>query len=148
MDGFEARVDDKGRITLPAQWLSFYMHDLKETSVWVTSLDGEVIRIYPDSAWQINRIKMSADPEIRGAWQKMQRMAQYYGERTTLTAAGKVMIKKELRDDLQIVSKKIVGVGNDGVIHVYKEEAFKAQLAEYKQTAKAMEDTLTTKGLL
>jgi MraZ protein len=52
---YQARVDEKGRLKLPAVFQQ-YLTDLGETKVFVTSLDVRIARIYPISVWKENEI--------------------------------------------------------------------------------------------
>ena len=48
---FSARVDEKGRLKLPAA-ITQYLGALGENKVFVTTLNGSTARIYPISAWR------------------------------------------------------------------------------------------------
>ena len=49
----QARVDDKGRLKLPAEFLE-YLKKLGVNMVFVTTLDKKTARIYPISLWKSN----------------------------------------------------------------------------------------------
>src|SRR5580704_13906227 len=46
-----AKIEDKGRIKLPAGFLHFF-DALPERKVFVTSTDGRIAEIYPISTWR------------------------------------------------------------------------------------------------
>ena len=49
----QARVDDKGRLKLPAEFLE-YLKKLGVDKVFITTVDRELARIYPISVWKAN----------------------------------------------------------------------------------------------
>ena len=50
---FTARVDEKGRLKLPAE-ITEYLAALGEQQVFVTTVNGTTARIYPISVWRRN----------------------------------------------------------------------------------------------
>ena len=50
---FPARVDEKGRLKLPAAFQQ-YLNDIGEKRVFITTLDVATVRIYPNSLWKQN----------------------------------------------------------------------------------------------
>ena len=49
----QARVDEKGRLKLPSEFLE-YLKKLGVDKVFITTLDRELARIYPISVWKAN----------------------------------------------------------------------------------------------
>ena len=49
----QARVDEKGRLKLPSEFLE-YLKKLGVDKVFITTLDRQLARIYPISVWKAN----------------------------------------------------------------------------------------------
>ena len=66
----QARVDEKGRLKLPAEFLE-YLKKLGVDKVFITTLDRQLARIYPISVWKANE-NLFADAgdlaETRKTW--------------------------------------------------------------------------------
>ena len=62
---YPARLDDKGRCKLPADFVHFF-RSLPEQKLFVTSLDRRIAQIYPIALWRENETFFEAyceDPE-------------------------------------------------------------------------------------
>src|SRR5215472_18876590 len=63
---YDCRLDDKGRLKLPAQFQHF-INSLAEKALFVTSLDRRIAQIYPIAVWRENEKFFEAyrdDPRI------------------------------------------------------------------------------------
>jgi len=120
LGNFDTRCDEKGRIRLPASWLHFFTHDLNDKKVFCTSLDGSVIRIYPESIWRYNLNLFESLSDQSAEIERILTIANHYGSESELDANGRILVSPELRTDLGLLGDAIVGTGKKGVIHVYK----------------------------
>ena len=98
-----ASVDDKGRLKLPAlvrQRLEDHYHDLH---VFITSTDGEDVKIYPLKEWEIVEAKLKekspdgniADGEVKD---KILFQTQRFGAEETLDNQGRILVPAVLRE--------------------------------------------------
>jgi DNA-binding transcriptional regulator/RsmH inhibitor MraZ len=117
---FVTRCEDNGRIRLPSTWLHYFTHDLEDNKVFSTSLDGATIRIYPESIWRANLSLFEELSDQSPDVERILTLANHFGTESTLEAHGKILIKPELRNRLQIIGNDIVGSGKKGVIHVHR----------------------------
>ena len=74
-----ARIDDKGRLKVPTIFRSV-IHDQQGPDVFVTSLTGDCVRIYPMTAWLEVERKLSNIPENHPARLKFLDRVNYYGQ--------------------------------------------------------------------
>jgi len=90
-----ARVDEKGRLKIPVQFLE----ELKEygTSFYITSTRGESARIYPLTVW--NEIEDSlATKDNTKEKRKFLMATSYYGQVAELDGQGRVLLPVVLRE--------------------------------------------------
>src|SRR3954463_8476460 len=92
-----ARIDDKGRLKLPNAF-----RNLLETKygreLFVTSLSGEYVRIYPMPVWLENEQKLAGVPSTNPAKLRYLDRVSYYGQVSELDSQGRVLIPVRLRD--------------------------------------------------
>ena len=95
-----ARIDDKGRIKLSAEYLH-YFEALPEQDVFVTSLDRSIAEIFPVEKWRLMEQFFEdneSDPEIHLASKNAIRM----GAMAKVDGQGRVNIHAELRRALNL----------------------------------------------
>lgn len=147
LGNFETRCDEKGRIRLPSNWLHFITHELKDTKVFATSLDGMVIRIYPESIWRANLLLFESQNELSDEVATMLEISNHYGVESDLDSNGRILIHSELRTELRLLGDMVVGTGKKGVIHVYRKEDHSALIAAARQSAASAISALTKLGM-
>ncbi len=93
---YPARVDDKGRVKIPAAFLE----ELREqgTKFYVTSESGEFARVYPMKAWNEIEAKLEKVPSYNKAKQKFLTQTNYYGQVVDLDSQGRILLPPILRD--------------------------------------------------
>jgi len=92
-----ARIDDKGRLKVPNAFRSLietqYGRDL-----FVTSLTGEFVRIYPMPVWLEIEHKLGAMPSTHPARLRFLDRVSYFGQPSELDLQGRVLIPVRLRE--------------------------------------------------
>jgi len=97
------RVDDKGRLKLPAlvrQRIEDHYHDLH---VFITSIDGEVVKVFPLKEWETVEARLSqkspegkeSDGEVKD---KILFQTQRFGAEETLDNQGRILVPAVLRE--------------------------------------------------
>lgn len=104
---------------------------LGETSVFVTSLDDTIARIYPISVWIENEKLFEQGGEAADALANMQFQANLMGADSEIDASGRILVPQKLRQKLKIENQPVYLDCQKGRINVYSE----AVLAE--RTARA-----------
>jgi MraZ protein len=117
---FPARVDDKGRLKLPAAFKG-YLEQLNEKDVFVTSFDGRIARIYTPAAWQETESFLTRDGEDFDTRENMYFEAMRYGADSRLDEQGRILINTDLRREMAIENQPVKVMFFRGVIHVWGE---------------------------
>jgi MraZ protein len=92
-----ARIDDKGRLKVPNAFRSF-MESKYGRELFVTSLTGEFVRIYPMPVWLDIEQKLGAVPSTQPAKLRFLDRVNYYGLAGELDLQGRVLIPLRLRE--------------------------------------------------
>jgi len=121
-----ARIDDKGRLKVPTIFRSV-IHDQQGPDVFVTSLTGDCVRIYPMTAWLEVERKLLNIPENHPARLKFLDRVNYYGQTGELDTQGRIVIPAHLRDSASIVGDVRV-FGRISYLDVWNEERFVQKL--------------------
>ena len=94
---FPAKIDEKGRIKVPAGFRKL-VEDKYGLDLYVTSLTGENVLIYPLSEWEEIESKLLAPPKMKPEKVKFLRNANYYGQEAQMDKQGRVLIQPRLRE--------------------------------------------------
>jgi MraZ protein len=121
-----ARIDDKGRLKIPTQFRGL-VRDQTGAEVFVTSLTGECVRIYPMAVWLAVEQKVLEMPSNLPARLKFLDRVNYYGLEGELDGQGRVVISPLLREHAAIVGDVSV-IGRINHLEVWNVERFNAKL--------------------
>ena len=96
----QARVDEKGRLKIPATFLE----ELREqgNQFFVTSENGEFVRIYPMRYWRGIEEKLAKLSSHNRTRQKYLARMNYYGQVVELDGQGRLLIQPVLREAAQM----------------------------------------------
>ena len=103
------------------------IHDQPGPDVFVTSLTGECVRIYPLQVWVEIEQKLKAMAGNHPSRLKFLDRVNYYGQESELDAQGRVVIPAHLRDSATIVGDVRV-FGRIDYLEVWNEERFVQKL--------------------
>jgi len=92
-----ARIDEKGRLKVPTAFRSL-LESKYGRELFLTSLTGEYVRIYPMPVWLENEQKLAGVPSTNPAKLRYLDRVNYYGQVGELDAQGRVLIPVRLRD--------------------------------------------------
>ena len=121
-----ARIDNKGRLKVPAIFRGSVQNQ-NGPEVFVTSLTGECVRIYPLSAWLDIEDRLSQMPANHPSRLKFLDRVNYYGQSGELDQQGRVVIPAHLRESASIVGEVRV-FGRIDYPEVWNEELFAQKL--------------------
>ena len=102
-----ARLDEKGRLKVPNVFRE-QIADAFGPDVFVTSLHGREILIYPLPVWQALEEKLASLPAIHRAKRKFLERVNYYGQDGALDGQGRVLIPQILRDSAKLPPDVVV----------------------------------------
>lgn len=121
-----ARVDDKGRLKIPTGFLQ-----LIETNygaeVFVTSLKGDNVRIYPMDVWTEFERKLKAIPGFHPTKVKLLKRVHFFGQATTLDRQGRLVIPQHLREPARMTGSVDV-LGMEDHLEVWNHDYLLEQL--------------------
>jgi len=123
-----ATVDDKGRIKIPTSFRSA-IRDAYGAEVFLTSLDGDNVRVYPLSVWAAIEERINKIPAMSPARQKFMDRVNYYGHVTTMDKQGRVLVPSLLREKAQM-SGEVVVMGQMDYLVVWNHEVFRGRLED------------------
>ena len=94
---YAAKIDDKGRLKIPNAFRAL-VEKTHGAELFVTSLTGESVRVYPLPVWLILEEKLSRAPSTHPARIKYLDRVNYYGQTSEIDAQGRVVIHQRLRE--------------------------------------------------
>jgi MraZ protein len=92
-----ARIDDKGRLKVPNAF-RILLEGKHGRELYLTSLTGDNVRIYPMPIWLDVEQKLSEMPSTHPARLRFLDRVNYYGQAGELDVQGRVLIPARLRD--------------------------------------------------
>jgi MraZ protein len=121
-----AKIDDKGRLKVPNGFRAL-IQEAHGRDLFVTSLSGDCVRIYPMPVWQAIEQKLAAMPASHPARQRFLDRVNYYGQVTDIDVQGRVLIPSRLRDSAGMQGEVDV-FGQFHYLEVWNHERFLAKL--------------------
>jgi len=123
---YTARIDDKGRLKVPNAFRR-HIQDTHGAEVYVTSLTGESVRIYPLAEWEGIEQRLALLPSMDTARRKFLDRTNYYGQQTTIDGQGRVLIHPLLRKSAGVTGDVAV-LGYLNYLEVWELEQFQRRL--------------------
>ena len=113
-----ARIDDKSRLKVPTIFRGAFQDD-KGPDVFVTSLAGDSVRIYPMAVWLDVERKLSAMPANHPSRLKFLDRVNYFGQASELDGQGRIVIAAARMDGATpraggAISAAAAGAGTTG----------------------------------
>jgi len=133
-----ARLDEKGRLKVPGLFRQ-QIADAFGPDVFVTSLHGREVLVYPLSIWRALEEKLAALPAIHRAKRKFLERVNYFGQSATLDGQGRVVIPQILRDAAKLPADVVV-TGNIDHLVVSDRGALASRLADEDFTTEDYDD--------
>jgi MraZ protein len=121
-----ARIDDKGRLKLPNAFRAVIEREYGR-EIFVTSLTGVSVLLYPMPVWLEIERKVAAMPSTHPARRKYLDRVNYFGQTTELDPQGRLIIQPRLRDGAQMKGDVDV-IANTNYLEVWNSERIKARL--------------------
>jgi MraZ protein len=144
---FQARVDEKGRLKLPAA-VQQYLLKLGEEKVFITSLDLRIARIYPISVWKQNEKFFQEFKADAKAAADVSFIANDMGSDSELDGQGRVLIPTELRRRLDMENKPVWLDCFRGRLNVYSEQVYQERRRRAIEGLESKLEALEQNGLL
>ncbi len=139
-----ATIDDKGRLKVPTNFRR-RIEEKYGLEVYVTSLTGESVWIYPLPEWESIEQRLAILPSMDKAKRAFLDRTNYYGQQSTIDTQGRILIHSLLRRSAGIVGEVAV-LGSLNYLEVWESEQFQTRLASNPFTAED-EATLAKLGI-
>jgi DNA-binding transcriptional regulator/RsmH inhibitor MraZ len=103
---FEAKCDDKGRLKLPVRF-AVVLKRAEVSRVFITTIDLESVRIYPEKVWESNRKYFDEPGEDPETAEDISFIANSYGDFSAVDEHGRVLVPTNLRRELGIEKQSV-----------------------------------------
>ncbi|HEX7359498.1 MAG TPA: hypothetical protein VF283_03300 [Bryobacteraceae bacterium] len=141
-----ARVDDKGRLKLPAA-IAQYLAGTGDQKVFVTTLNGSTVRIYPISSWRETEKFLEEPGEDADVREDVAFIAYHFGADSDIDPQGRVLVPTELRRKLRLENEQVHLRCFKQRIDVIGSEVYEQRLAKASEGADGKVQSLEKKGL-
>jgi len=121
-----ARIDDKGRLKVPNAFRSL-LESKYGRELFLTSLTGEYVRIFPMPVWLELEEKLGRMPSTHPARLRYLDRINYYGQSGELDTQGRVIIPVRLRDAATMAGDVDV-LGQYNYLDVWNHDRFLTKL--------------------
>jgi MraZ protein len=121
-----AKIDDKGRLKVPNSFRAL-IQDGYGRDLFVTSLTGESVRIYPMTVWLEKERKLAEIPSTHPSRLKYLDRVNFYGQTAELDAQGRVVIHQRLRESAGM-SGDVDVFGQYNYLEVWNHDRFLTKL--------------------
>ncbi|MEE2637712.1 MAG: division/cell wall cluster transcriptional repressor MraZ [Acidobacteriota bacterium] len=124
---FSAKIDEKGRLKIPTAFRTA-IQDRYGTQLFVTSVNGELVLIYPLPVWEDIEHKLASVPSTLPARGKFFNRVNYFGQTGEFDKQGRVSIHTRLRETAAMVGEVDV-FGQYDHLDVWNHERFATELS-------------------
>lgn len=115
---YPARLDDSGRMKLPARVLE-YFQSLNE-DIFVTSVDETTARIYPISLWMAS-LENASNQWEPAKFRMFMRKAGHFGTETRIDKGGRIQFNSVLRRERHLENENLNLVPMHGYYEVVRD---------------------------
>jgi MraZ protein len=92
-----ARVDDKGRLKIPNGFRTI-VESHYGPELFVTSVTGEYVRLYPMSVWLEVERRLAAVPSTNPSKQRFLDRVNFFGQTASMDRQGRLLLPQMLRE--------------------------------------------------
>ena len=122
-----AKIDDKGRLKVPNAFRAVIQKD-HGSGLFVTSLTGQSVRIYPMPVWLEVERRLAQVPSINPARQRFLDRVNFFGQVAELDPQGRVLIQPRLRESA-LMNGEVDVLGQQSFLEVWNHERLVARLS-------------------
>ena len=121
-----ARIDDKGRLKVPNAFRSL-LESKYGRELFLTSVTGEFVRIYPMPVWLAIEEKLGQMPSTHPARVRYLERVNYFGQPGELDTQGRIIIPYRLRESAAMTGDVDV-LGQYNLLEVWNHDRFLTKL--------------------
>jgi len=121
-----AKIDDRGRLKIPNGFRSFIEKE-HGRELFVTSVLGDSVRIYPMPVWADVERKLALIPSAHPSRLRFLDRVNFFGQVSEIDTQGRVVIPPRLRESATMVGEVDV-FGQMNYLEVWNHERFVAKM--------------------
>jgi MraZ protein len=107
-----ARIDDKGRLKVPNGFRTF-VEAQYGLELFVTSITGEFVRLYPMAVWLEIERKLAAVPSTNPSKLRFLDRVNFFGQVVSMDKQGRVLLPQLLRESAAMTGEvSVLGLQN------------------------------------
>ena len=103
----EAKVDDKGRLKLPADFMKLIAEKNYGPQFFITSRDGVMAEIWPMQEWEKEEEKKAAYPEDDPAKLTWMEFVNSWGGVAEIDKQDRLMLPRKIREKFSLVNEEV-----------------------------------------
>lgn len=126
------KIDGKFRLKIPTAFRTL-IEQQYGTDVYLTSLTGEYVRIYPMPVWEDIERRLQAAASLDPARAHFLMMASYFGQHASIDRQGRVVIHQRLRESAE-TSGEVDVLGQVNYLEIWNHERLLAKLQSHPFT--------------
>ena len=123
---FTAKIDDKGRLKIPTAFRTL-IEEKYGSNLFVTSVTGESVRVYPMPVWFGIEEKLARMPSTHPARARYFDRVNFFGQPADFDKHGRLSIHGRLRESAEMVGEVDV-FGLYDYLEVWNHDRFMARL--------------------
>jgi len=124
---YPAKIDDKGRLKIPNAFRAIVEEQHGAAGLYVTSVSGDSVRVYPMAVWQAVEQRLSRMPSTHPSRVRFLDRVNYYGQIGEFDAQGRVVIPARLRESAAMVGEVDV-LGQVDHLEVWNHDRFVSKM--------------------
>jgi MraZ protein len=119
----QAKIDEKGRLKLPASFRAYIEATWKTADVFLTcdDPDGTYVRVYSLPVWEEIEQKLLKMPSADLARRRFARLTAMWGQEGEIDSQGRVLIPPQLRDPA-LMQGDVTVLGSGDYLEVWNRE--------------------------
>ena len=137
---FEYKVDEKGRVPIPAQ----FRREIREGVIWLSQGMEGGITAYPLAEWKKLAAALTSASVTRSKMRKLNRALFATAFRVSIDGQGRVALPSPLRDYAGIEDEVVI-VGANNCIELWNREQWEAEIADSREQAWQIIESLEMK---
>jgi MraZ protein len=122
-----AKIDEQGRIKIPSAHRQILDMNYGE-QVYVTSVTGYNVLIYPMHEWEDMEAKLLEPPKLLPGKLKFLRNTSYYGQVGKVDRQSRILIPVRLREAAEIDAREVDVMGQLNYLEIWNRERFQEVL--------------------
>ncbi|RPJ86404.1 MAG: division/cell wall cluster transcriptional repressor MraZ [Acidobacteria bacterium] len=122
-----AKIDAQGRLKIPSVHKAILDEIYSSDALFITSLNGDRIFVYPLKEWETIEAKLRQTPAGK-AKRKFQQHTAFWGKEATVDSQGRVVLHPHLRKAAGVDGTDVSVIGNGTYLEIWNDEKLTADI--------------------